>query len=88
MCHAYEHSIDTQGHKSVHQASYKVSNEKREKISYLVQELIGLGAVCESHSPWASLVALVKKKTGNLKLCIDYRKLNAKKRCLYSTEYR
>ncbi|KAL5970719.1 Transposon Ty3-G Gag-Pol polyprotein [Taenia solium] len=30
-----------------------------------------------SKSPWASSIAIVKKSDGSLRLCIDYRKLNA-----------
>ena len=40
------------------------------------QEMLDIGAMCRSTSPWASLVVLVHKKDGSLGFCIDLRKLN------------
>ena len=41
-----------------------------------IQEMLDIGAICKSHSPWASAVVLVWKKDSGLRFCIDLRKLN------------
>ena len=41
-----------------------------------IQEMLDIGAILKSHSPWASAVVLVCKKDGGLRFCIDLRKLN------------
>ena len=40
--------------------------------------MLDLGAIRPSDSPWCSAVVLVKKKSGELRFCIDLRKLNAR----------
>ena len=42
-----------------------------------LKEMIEVGAICKSNSPWASAVVLVRKKDGYLRFCIDLHKLNA-----------
>ena len=41
-----------------------------------LQEMLDLGAIRHSNSPWASAIVLVRKKDGKLRFCIDLRKLN------------
>ena len=41
-----------------------------------IQEMLDIGAIHKSHSPWARAVVLVHKKDGGLRFCIDLRKLN------------
>ena len=41
-----------------------------------IQEMLDIGAICKSHSPWASAVVLVRKNDGSLRFCVDLRKLN------------
>ena len=41
-----------------------------------IQEMLDIGAIHKSHSPWASAVVLVCKKDGGLRFCIDLSKLN------------
>ena len=41
-----------------------------------IQEMLDIGTVHKSHSPWASAVVIVWKKDGGLRFHIDLRKLN------------
>ena len=43
-----------------------------------IQEMLDVGAIQPSNSPWASAVVLVQKKDGKLQFCIDLQKLNAR----------
>ena len=43
-----------------------------------LQELKEKGIIRDSQSPFASPIVLVRKKNGDLRLCIDYRKLNSR----------
>lgn len=43
-----------------------------------LKEMLDLGAIRPSNSPWASAIVLVRKKDGRLRFCIDLRKLNNK----------
>lgn len=42
-----------------------------------LQELLGIGVIRESESPFASPIVEVRKKYGTVRLCIDFRKLNS-----------
>ena len=41
-----------------------------------IQEMLDLGAIRPSNSPWVSAIVLVRKKDGRLRFCIDLRRLN------------
>ena len=41
-----------------------------------IKEMLDIGAIHQSHSPWVSAVDLVWKKDGSLRFCINLRKLN------------
>jgi len=49
-----------------------VYNEVREHL----KEMLDLGAIRESNSPWSSNCVIVRKKNGEIRFCIDFRKLN------------
>ena len=50
----------------------------RDEIERAIHELLVLGHIRPSTSPFASFVILVKKKDGTLRMCIDYRALMKK----------
>ena len=47
-----------------------------DEVKQHLQEMLRLGAIRKSCSPWASAIVLVRKKNGKLRFCIDLRKLN------------
>ena len=47
-----------------------------EEVRKHLKEMVEIGAIRKSQSPWASAVVLVRKKTGELCFCIDLHKLN------------
>ena len=49
-----------------------------EEVKVHIQEMLDVGAIRHSNSPWASAVVLVQKKDGKLWFCIDLQKLNAR----------
>ena len=47
-----------------------------DEIKAHIQEMLDLGAIRPSNSPWASAIVLVRKKDGRPRFCIDLRRLN------------
>ena len=48
-----------------------------EEVHQHVKEMLEIGAICLSSSPWALVVVWVRKKDGKLRFCIDLLKLNS-----------
>ncbi|XP_058863386.1 zinc finger protein 571-like [Acipenser ruthenus] len=71
-----QHHITTNGSPPCRQRPYPYSPEKRMSIQQQVEEMLKLGVVEPSKSPWASPVVIVKKKDGSDRFCVDYRRLN------------
>lgn len=54
----------------------KLPMHKRNEISKQIDGMLEDGVISPSDSPWASPIVIVTKKTGESRLCIDYRRLN------------
>ena len=70
------HFIDTGSSPPVKQQVRRTPFALREKVDQLVEEMLDLGVIEASESPWASPIVLVQKKNGEMRFCVDYRKLN------------
>ena len=54
----------------------RIPPHQYEEVRKHLQEMLDIGAIHRSTSPWASPVVLVCKKDGSLQFCIYLRKLN------------
>jgi hypothetical protein len=56
---------------------YRYNPAQKDEIETQISELLHNGKIQSSNSPFASPIILARKKTGDWRLCVDYRRLNA-----------
>lgn len=71
------HSIDTGNTAPIKQRYYCLSPDRLKVLNGLLDEMLEMGVVEPSVSPWNNPVLLVSKANGELRFCLDSRKLNA-----------
>ncbi|KAJ0627217.1 putative nucleotidyltransferase, Ribonuclease H [Helianthus annuus] len=64
------------GAEPISKAPYRMAPLELKELKEQLQELLELGFIRPSVSPWGAPVLFVKKKDGSMRLCIDYRELN------------
>ncbi|CAO2151592.1 unnamed protein product [Urochloa humidicola] len=75
---AFDHSIPlVEGAAPVRSRPYRFAPALKDEIEKQVQEMLKIGLIQPSNSPFTSLVLLVKKKDGTWRFCVDFRHLNA-----------
>jgi hypothetical protein len=55
---------------------YRMSTPELQELKMQLKELLELGLIRPSVSPWVAPVIFIRKKDGSRRLCIDYRQLN------------
>lgn len=65
-----------EGSSPTHTRLYHVSDSELDALKSFIKENIRWGFIAPSTSPYTASVLFIKKKTGELRLCIDYHALN------------
>jgi hypothetical protein len=74
----YDHKIVlTEPLLNAYSALYKQSVEELEATKKYLQDNLEKGSIEHSQSPFASPILCVRKANGDLRVCVDYQKLNA-----------
>ena len=75
--HLMHHKIETEDVQPIRARPYRLAPVEAEALKKELDKLCKLRVIRPSSSPWAAPVILVKKKNGDYRLVVDYRKLNA-----------
>ncbi|KAL8593285.1 hypothetical protein ACOMHN_009938 [Nucella lapillus] len=60
----------------VHVKAYPISYATRQVVEEEVEKMLELGVIEPSRSPYSAPVVIVRKKSGEHRFCVDYRRLN------------
>jgi transposase InsO family protein len=55
----------------------RLSREAEKEVRSEIEELVGMGVIRPSNSPWAAPIVCARRQDGSLRLALDYRALNA-----------
>lgn len=75
-CTLFKHRIELEDTKPLSCTPSRKSAKHRELESKMVDSYLEEGVIRPSCSPWASRTVIVPKKGGDLRFCVDYRRLN------------
>ena len=78
FCDIVRHQIKTTDENPINQAYRSIPPRHYEEVKQHLHKLLNAGVIKESYSPYAAPIVLVRKKDGSLRLCVDYRRLNAR----------
>ncbi|RXN25500.1 Retrovirus-related Pol polyprotein from transposon 297 [Labeo rohita] len=73
-----EHHIRLTDTKPFRERSRRIAPADIEDVRRHIKELLAAGIIKESRSPYASPIVIARKKSGAIRMCIDYRTLNAR----------
>ena len=74
---AIEHEIRIENSEPFKEQFQCIPPPLLEEVQASLWNMLEVGAICPSQSPWCNVVVLVRKKDGTLHFCADFRCLNA-----------
>ena len=74
---AAELVIRTGSHAPVRSPFYRIPPRWREQVKSQIDQLLEWGIIRPSTSPWASSIVCADKKDGSVRICVDFRAVNA-----------
>ena len=72
------HTINLTDSSPVSKPMYRLSPKEQQEVTRQVKDLLAPGPIQPSHSAYFSPVILVRKKSGELRMCADYCALTQK----------
>ena len=75
-CNIIKHTIKITDPQSFKERCRRIPSHLYEKMKNHLQEMVEVGVIRRSFSPWASAVVLVRKKRWGIRFCINLCKLN------------
>ncbi|XP_034560089.1 uncharacterized protein LOC117827597 [Notolabrus celidotus] len=73
-----EHNIRMSDPRPFRERSRRIAPADIDDVRRHIQKLLAAGIIKESRSPYASPIVIVRKKNGDVRMCIDYRTLNSR----------
>ena len=73
-----EHKVLMKDDRPIKQRYYPRNPAMQELINEEINKLLEIGCIEPSHSPYSSPIVMVKKPSGEWRLCIDFRQINAR----------
>lgn len=72
-----EHCINTGEHHPISVPPYRLSPPKLALLKQEIEKMLDEKVIEPCSSPWSAPVVMIPKKDGSVRVCVDYRKLNA-----------
>ena len=71
-----QHSIDG-NIKPIRSVPYRLAPQWTDQVRAEIRDLLQAGIIVQSTSPWSAPIVPIRKPDGSVRLCVDFRKLNA-----------
>ncbi len=73
-----KHTIRLNDCRPFRERSRRIAPADIDDVRRHLKDLLAAGIITESRSPYASPIVIARKKNGTIRMCIDYRTLNAR----------